>query len=319
MKSSRRHFLRTVGAAVTTSALPMTLPVLGAQALRDPSSDLRPFDKAASHSPSTIQVGYAAIAWGGDDSQAITDLSSLGYPGIQIRANAVKEFPDPHTLKDLLDQHQLKLAAFSSGDVLIDPSQEAANQAMHEANAKYVSAVGGTFLQVIGTFSHNNMTFSDEDYKRQAMLLTEVSKRVSVYGVKTGLHNHMGSIAQSPEQLERIMDASDPKYVKLLLDTGHYKQGGGDPAAAVKKYKDRLICLHLKDVKPSSLSSGYEFTELGHGTVDFPAVIAALHSIRFQGWVIVELDGKRTGSVPTAKESAAMNKEYIEKTLGLHV
>jgi len=28
MKSSRRHFLRTVGAAMTTSALPMTLPVL---------------------------------------------------------------------------------------------------------------------------------------------------------------------------------------------------------------------------------------------------------------------------------------------------
>lgn len=318
MKSSRRKFLRTVGAAVTTATLPGALPLLG-QALRNPSSSLGSFYKAASHGPSTIQVAYAAISWGGDDSQAITDVSSLGYPGIQIRANAVKEFSDPQTLKDLLDQHQLKLAAFSSGDVLIDPAQEAANQAMHEANAKYVNSVGGKFMQLIGTFSHDNMTFSNDDYKRQAMLLTEVSKRVSAYGVKTGLHNHMGSIAQSPEQLERIMDTTDPKYVNLLLDTGHYKQGGGDPAAAVKKYKDRLICLHLKDVKPSSSSSGYEFTELGHGTVDFPAVIAALHSIRFQGWVIVELDGKRTGTVPTAKESAAINKEYIEKTLGLQV
>jgi len=115
------------------------------------------------------------------------------------------------------------------------------------------------------------------------------------------------------------MDASDPKYVGLLLDTGHYKQGGGDPAAAVKKYADRLICLHLKDVKPSSLSAGYEFTELGHGTVDFPAVMSALRSIHYQGWAIVELDGKRSGSIPTAKESAAMNKQYIEKTLGLKV
>jgi inosose dehydratase len=319
MSFSRRHFLRTAGAAVTISALPGTLPALAGQPLRDLCTSLRSFDKIASHGPSTIQVGYAAIAWGGNDAEAIADLSSLGYPGIQIRANAVKEFADPHTLKDLLDQHRLKLAAFSSGDVLIDPSQEAANQAMHEANAKYVHAAGGSLLQLIGTFSHNNATFSNEDYKRQAMLLTEVSKRVSAYGVRTGLHNHMGSIAQSPEQLERIMDGSDPEYVKLLLDTGHYKQGGGDPAAAVKKYADRLICLHLKDVKPSPLSAGYEFTELGHGTVDFPAVIAALHSIRFQGWVIVELDGKRSGSVPTAKESAAMNKEYIEKTLDLHV
>jgi inosose dehydratase len=320
MKSSRREFLRTAGAAaVTTSTLRMALPALEAEVLRNGTSNASFFKKSESPGPSAIQVGYAAIAWGGDDSQAITDVSSLGYSGIQIRANAVKEFSDPHTLKDLLDQHRLKLAAFSSGDVLIDPSQQAANGAMHEANAKFVSAVGGNFLQVIGTFSHNNMTFSSDDYKRQAMLLTEVSRRVSTYGVKTGLHNHMGSIAQSPEQLERIMDASDPKYVHLLLDTGHYKQGGGDPAAAVKKYKDRLICLHLKDVKPSSLSGGYEFTELGHGTVDFPAVMAALHFIRFRGWVIVELDGKRSGDVPAAKQSAAMNKEYIEKTLGLRV
>jgi inosose dehydratase len=318
MRSTRRHFLRNVSAATAMSALPVAVPTLQGQYLRDVSTRLHPFDKAA-HGSSKIEVGYAAIAWGGSDAEAITDLSSLGYPGIQIRANAVKEFSDPHTLKDLLGQHHLQLAAFSSGDVLIDPSQEAANQAMHEANAKYVRAAGGTFLQLIGTFSHDNMSFTADDYKRQGMLLTEVSKRVSAYGVKTGFHNHMGSIAQSPDQLERIMDASDPKYVGLLLDTGHYKQGGGDPAAAVKKYAGRLICLHLKDVKPSSLSAGYEFTELGHGTVDFPAVMSALRSIHYQGWAIGELDGKRSGSIPTAKESAAMNKQYIEKTLGLKV
>ena len=313
MNLSRRRFLHAASAAVATSAMPAILPAGAEETL------FSPYNKAAAHHSSAIMVGYAAIAWGGNDTQAMEDISSVGYPGIQIRANAVKEIADPHALKELLDQHHLQLAAFSSGDVLIDPSQEKANQAMHEANAKYVHAAGGTFMQLIGTFSHNNTTFSDEDYKRQAKLLTEVSKRVSAYGVKTGLHNHMGSIAQTPEQLERIMDATDPKYVHLLLDTGHYQQGGGDPAAAVKKYADRLICLHLKDVKPSSLQAGYEFTELGHGTVDFPAVIAALDSIKFRGWAIVELDGKRSGTVPTPKESASTNKTYIERTLSLQV
>jgi inosose dehydratase len=299
MSFTRRQFLHRLGVAVSVPALPAAVRAAGAA------------------SPPAIQVGYAAIAWGGNDTQAIEDVSSLGYAGIQIRANAVKEFSDPLALKGLLGQHHLQLAAFSSGDVLIDPSQEAANLAMHVANAKYVRAAGGTFLQVIGTFRHDNTAFSDADYARQAKLLTEVSKQVSAYGVKTGLHNHMGSIAQSPEELERIMNATDPKYVNLLLDTGHYKQGGGDPAAAVKKYAGRLICLHLKDVKPSPLTGGYEFTELGKGTVDFPAVMAALRSIRYRGWVIVELDGKRSGSVPTAKESAAINKTYIEQTLHL--
>jgi inosose dehydratase len=319
MKLSRRRFLHTAGAAATVSAVPEVVRYLSAQPLPYAPSSSPFLDRAGSSNLPGVQVGYAAIAWGGNDSEAIADVSSLGYPGIQIRSNAVKEFPEPHVLKDLLDLHRLDLAAFSSGDVLIDPSQESANQAMHEENAKYVHAVGGTFLQLIGTFNRNGTTFSDEDYKRQATLLTKISKRVSDYGVKTGLHNHMDSIAQSPEQVERIMNASDPKYVNLLLDTGHYQQGGGDPAAAVKKYADRLICLHLKDVKPSSLKSGYEFTELGHGTVDFPAVIAALHSIRFRGWVIVELDGKRSGTVATPKESAAMNKDYLERVLGLHV
>jgi inosose dehydratase len=296
MRLTRRQFLRTLGVAVSASAVPAVV-------------------RAAPASP--IRVGYAAIAWGGNDTQAMEDVSSLGYPGIQIRANAVKEFADPHALKELLEQHHLQLAAFSSGDVLIDPAQATANMAMHEANAKYVHAAGGTFLQLIGTFRPDTTTFSNDDYARQAKLLTEVSKRIFTYGVKAGLHNHMGSIAQSPEQLERIMNASDPRYVHLLLDTGHYQQGGGDPAAAVKKYADRLICLHLKDVKPSPLKGGYEFTELGKGTVDFPAVMAALHSIRYRGWVIVELDGKRSGSVPTAKESAAINKTYLEQTLHL--
>ncbi len=313
MNFSRRHFLHTASAAVAASAMP-SMRTAGAEEILFAANN-----KAAARHSSAIMVGYAAIAWDGNDTQAMEDISSLGYPGIQIRGNAVKEFADPHALKELLDQHHLQLAALSSGDVLIDPSQQQANQAMHEANAKYVRAAGGNFLQLIGTFGHNKTTFSDEDYKRQAKLFTEVSKRVSAYGVKTGLHNHMDTIAQSPEQLKRIMDATDPEYVHLLLDTGHYQQGGGDPAAAVKKYADRLICLHLKDVKPSSLPAGYEFTELGHGTVDFPAVIAALDSIKFHGWATVELDGKRTGAVTTPKESAATNKRYIERTLGLQV
>src|SRR5271156_1030563 len=149
MNLSRRRFLHAASAAVATSAMPAILPAGAEETL------FSPYNKAAAQHSSAIMVGYAAIAWGGNDTQAMEDISSLGYPGIQIRANAVKEIADPHALKELLDQHHLQLAAFSSGDVLIDPSQEEANQAMHEANAKYVHAAGGTFLQLIGTFSHN--------------------------------------------------------------------------------------------------------------------------------------------------------------------
>lgn len=318
MHFSRRQFLLAAGSTAALSALPETLRAIVGPALLYPPRDLSFFDTPLPKGPAEIRIGYAAIAWGGNDTQAIEDISSLGYPGIQLRANAVKEFPDPHALRDLLSQHHLKFAALSSGDVALDPAKEADNLAMHEEHAKYLYAAGGRLLQIIGTFRSDGK-FSSDDYQRTGKLLTEIGKRAADQGVKLGFHNHMGSIGQSPEQVAMILDAADPTYVKLELDTGHYQQGGGNPAEAIKKYSSRLLFLHLKDVKPSTTKNGYEFTELGRGTVDFPAVIAALRSIHFRGWAIVELDGARAGTPPSPKESAEISKNYLEHTLGVHV
>jgi inosose dehydratase len=265
-----------------------------------------------------IKIGYASITWNGNDRQAIEDISSLGYPGIQLRANALTEFPDPHALKDLLAEHHLAFVALSSnGGAPLDRAKQAEAIATHVKNAKYLEEAGGKYLQVIGTFEKG--PFTAADYKREGELLTEIAKRVSDVGIKTGFHNHMGSIGQTPEQVEAILAASDPRYVKLELDVGHYVQGGGDPAAAIRKYHDRLLFLHLKDVEPAATHSGYQFTELGQGRVDFPAIFAALRAVQFRGWAIVELDDERVGVMRTPKESAEMSKEYLTQKLGVEV
>src|SRR5882672_3457581 len=67
-----------------------------------------------------IRFGYAAITWGGNDRQAIDDIAALGFRGIQLRANAIKEFSSISELKDLLQKHELKIVALSSGGVRID-------------------------------------------------------------------------------------------------------------------------------------------------------------------------------------------------------
>jgi inosose dehydratase len=58
--------------------------------------------------------------------------------------------------------------------------------------------------------------------------------------------------------------------------------------------------------------------ELGRGSVDLPAVIAALRKINFRGWAIVELDAV-PDKARTPKESAIINKKYVEEKLGLTV
>lgn len=258
------------------------------------------------------------MPWGDHLDEAISDIASLGYPGVQLRANTMKLYPDPLVLRKELSRHKLLFAALSSGDVALDPAQRDANLAMHEEHAKYVAAAGGKLLQVIGTFRKDG-NFTAEEYHREGELLTEIGKRAADHGIQVGFHNHMGSIGQSPEQYARVLDAADPRYVKVLLDVAHYQQGGGDPAAAVRQYADRLLFLHLKDVARADNPLGYQFVELGKGTVDFPAVMKAVHTIHYRGWAIVELDREPQGTMRTPKESAAISRSYLEQVLGVSV
>jgi len=126
----------------------------------------------------------------------------------------------------------------------------------------------------------------------------------------------MNALGEAPEEVDRVLDAADPRYVKLELDVAHYVQGGGDPARAIRRYADRLLFLHIKDVespRPDKRDDpkSYRWVELGRGRVDLPAVFKALDEVKFRGWAVVELD-----SVPdkarTPKASAEINRKYLE-------
>lgn len=318
MSSSRREFLASLGAVAAAASAPIPAAhALAGPALLYPPADLSYFDVPLSRGPAKIRIGYAAITWKGKNNQAIEDISALGYPGIQMLANILKDYPEPHALRDTLAKHDLTFVALSSGTALLEPEQEKKTLEMHAAHARYLQEAGGNYLQVIGTFEKK--TYTASDYKREGMLLTEIGKRAADYGVKTGFHNHMGSIGQTPEQVDAILEASDPRYVKLELDVAHYTQGGGDPAEAIRKYHDRLLFLHLKDVEPAATKSGYQFVELGQGRVNFVEIFDALHAVRFRGWGVVELDGERVGATRTPKESAEMSKQYLNHKLGVQV
>jgi inosose dehydratase len=318
-KKPRREFLAGMGALAAAASFPEAL--LAGRERIYPPADLSYFDSPIPPGPFELHIGYAAITWGGNDRQAIEDIAAAGYPGIQIRSNSVQEFGSGAALKEVLDQHHLKMIALSSGNLSIDPAIESSEIAKHVANAKFLRDAGGLYLQVIDE-KPKNREITPGDYKRLGQLLTEVGKRTADLGVPLGFHNHMGAIGQTPEAVEQIMDAVDPRYAKLELDVAHYFQGGGDPAKAVEKYSDRLLFVHLKDVERvpegANAKQSYRFVELGRGQVNLPAVLEALRKIGFRGWGIVELDGE-TDKSRTPKESALINKKYVEEKLGLKV
>jgi inosose dehydratase len=293
--TTRREFLSTVG-AVGTAAL-FSDRIFAAQDLK---------------------FGYAAITWQGKDLDAIRDISDVGFRGIQLRSPIVKEYGHkPEALKQLLAKHKLLMVALSSGGVKIDPAVEKDELELHGRHARFVKDVGGLYLQVTDTRPKRDLT--EDDYKRLGYLLTELGKRTADIGIPLGYHNHMNSIGERPEEVKRVLDAADPRYVRLELDIAHYHQGGGDPVTAIHEYKDRHLFLHIKDVEPREPAPGatgeqarrYRFVELGRGKVDLTGVFKALADVDFKGWTVVELD-RVPDNARTPKESAQICKKYLE-------
>jgi inosose dehydratase len=308
-KLTRRNFIHAGGAVVACALLPA------------------PMMKALSPAPGDIHFGYASITWNGNDRQAIEDISALGFPGIQLRQNAIAEFENnAAALRELLDAHKLKMVALSSGELNITNPRDA-EIATHVAHAQFAKGAGATFMQVIGARPKGRDVLHG-DYEQMGKLLVELSKRTADIGVQIGFHNHMDSLAERPEEVDWILADTDPHYAKLELDVAHCVQGGGDPVKMMTKYSDRLLFMHLKDVRTvtppppaagaTTVPKNYQFVELGRGRVDFPAIFANIDKIKYRGWAIVELDAV-PDPAQTPKECAEISKKYLADKLGYKI
>ena len=297
---SRRTFIAGLGAAAASATLPsFAAPAHGAG----------------------IRFGYAAITWGDQVRQSIDDISAVGYAGIQLRANVLTQFK-PAELKDLLAQRKLTFVALSSGELSLD--EPAADQiATHTAHAQFVKDSGGVYMQILDKLKGHPRTATPDECKRIGQMLTELGKRTADIGIPLGYHNHLNTLSEQPGNLDLILENTDPKYVKLELDTAHLVAGGGDPVKAIAKYHDRILFLHLKDLRDIAADTPnarypYEFVELGRGRVDFPAVFAELDRVKFHGWAIIELDRVPEKS-KTPKDCAAISKAYLQQKIGVTV
>jgi inosose dehydratase len=151
-------------------------------------------------------------------------------------------------------------------------------------------------------------------------------------GLRTVFHHHCAGFVETPDEIARFLELTDPSLVGLVFDTGHavYGSGGADGhavVAALDRFADRVWYIHFKDCEPRVAARAREegwdyfeavrrgvFCELGRGCVDFPAVTAWLRARGYQGWITVEQDVLPGMGAP--KESAARNREYL-RSIGL--
>jgi inosose dehydratase len=275
--------------------------------------------------------------WNGAQNfiRSLDEASSVGYHNIETFWNYVERWEqNPQGLKDELDKRRLRLETVSNGGRLrvnfVDPRERAGTIEDHMKLLRFIRWFECDHLKINCGSRPADIDQRRPEYCREmAITFNEIGKRMTDMGMKLGVHAHLGSPFQVREEVDRVMDLTDPTHVFFVCDTGHVTMAGMDPVALTRTYVSRIIEYHIKDTAPEhkggfkgTLTEPYNtrpdnriFFELGKGGVDFPAIKALLDDHHWKGWWTVELD--RTGS--TAKESCAAAKKYLEDVIKLAI
>src|SRR5205823_10298740 len=70
------------------------------------------------------------------------------------------------------------------------------------------------------------------------------------FGLRVVFHPHAETHVEYEDQIEKLLEDTDPERVFLCLDTGHHAYRGGEPVRFLRKYHQRIPYLHLKSVDP---------------------------------------------------------------------
>ena len=123
----------------------------------------------------------------------------------------------------------------------------------------------------------------------QPEFLPLVNEKVRQYDIKVAIHNHgpTDKVYPTPASAyEKIKDLD--KRIGLCDDIGHTMRAGVDPAESVKKYADRLLDVHIKDV--SAANKDGSAVEVGRGVIDIPKFLKTLIKIEYDGIVSFEYE-----------------------------
>ncbi|BBI31138.1 sugar phosphate isomerase/epimerase family protein [Cohnella abietis] len=135
--------------------------------------------------------------------------------------------------------------------------------------------------------------------------LEQAAKIVKEAGLDFGYHNHAFEFLPVEGKLviDHILERIPAELLFAEFDLGWVKVAGQDPAAYVKKYAGRVPVVHAKDFKADGKD-----TEIGKGTVDWDAALAACESTGVE-YVIIEQEQYDISSLESAKLNFAWFKE----------
>lgn len=136
--------------------------------------------------------------------------------------------------------------------------------------------------------------------ERLAQGLELVCHHADEVGVDIGFEPEPGMAVDTMGRFARLLEWFDSPRLKLTLDIGHlYCQGEVPIADQIKRWSDRLVNVHLEDMK----AGVHEHLMFGEGEMSFPPIIQSLHDCDYQGSVNVELSRHSHDAVRASEQA----------------
>ena len=291
-----------------------------------------------------IKLGIAPIAWTNDDMpdlgaentfrQCVSEMALAGFSGCEVGNKYPKDVKE---LKKQLDMRGLSIAnQWFSSFILTQPMEKverdfaAQCEFLHTMGAKIIGAseqsysIQGTDIPVF----EGKYVMNAKEWEKLAAGLNKLGKIAQSYGISLTYHHHMGTVVQTAEETDRLMEMTDPGLFSLLYDTGHLAYCGEDVTEVLKKHVGRVKHVHLKDIRPDvvnkvraerlSFLQGVRagtFTVPGDGAIDFAPVFDILDRAGYKGWMIVEAE--QDPAVADPLEYALKARKYIAEKAGI--
>jgi hexulose-6-phosphate isomerase len=285
MKTSRRQFLQN-----TTTTLAAT--AFGARLFAADEKPRRQLKKA---------IMWETIGFKGSVIEKCRAVKAAGFEGIE---------PSSHMNQDevvrALDETGLKAASVCGSrhwsKPLSHPDEkvraeglEALKQTLRDAK-RY----GATSILLVPGTARDGVTY-EECWQRSIAGIRQAIPLCEETGVKIAIENVWNNFIMKPEQAKQYLDEINSPWVGWHFDIGNHVKFGPSEEW-IKVLGKRILKLHIKEY---SLAKGFG-VKFFEGDNHWPAIMAELDKIGYNGWGITEQPGAQTRDEASLKEFSAL-------------
>lgn len=147
-------------------------------------------------------------------------------------------------------------------------------------------------------------------------VLEYVNQKIEQTGIAVAIHNHGpgDKFFPTPESVYQQIKDFDPRF-GLCIDVGHTARIGADPSQDARRFADRLLDVHIKDIDVASPQG--RCIECGRGVLDLPGFLKTLVEIKYSGMLAFEYEKDEKDPLPGLAESVGYVRGVLDALLGI--